>query len=100
MSKHSPALPSSTARWNALSSTRWSRNRGTALQPDIFAAPYVTVVAACRLQYDHLHRRHACRHRSRGVSDPGYNIPSWLLTPTTESAADAVSGEPSVSPLA
>jgi hypothetical protein len=28
-----------------LSSTRWSRNRGTALQPDIFAAPNVTVVA-------------------------------------------------------
>src|SRR5882762_6074368 len=35
-------------RWNGRrgnSSTRWSRNRGTALQPDIFAAPNVTVVA-------------------------------------------------------
>ena len=73
-------------RWNGRrgnSSTRWSRNRGTALQPDIFAAPNVTVVAQI----------------ARGQR-PRLQHFKLAPNPTTESAADAVSGEPSVSPLA
>ena len=113
--------------WNGRrgdSSTRWSRNCGTALQRDIFAAPNVTVLAgvspaarttsqATRLPpqmavsatpataiHFSLLPNHppSTRYGAAGIARRLQHS-KLAPNPITESAADAVSGEPLVSPL-